>query len=98
MTEAFWDQYVWEAWALITPEWLGTAHKSPTGLDLYGLGEELHALTGDPNPFPKPPPAPPVVGPDETLRAALTAWLEHRHTSPVNSALVGPARDWLAQS
>lgn len=51
MTQAFWDHYVFEAWVVITPEWLNAQGQSPTGLDLYGLGEQLQDLTGEPNPF-----------------------------------------------
>jgi hypothetical protein len=99
MTDAFWEQYVWEAWALITPEWLDkTSGHSPGGLDLYGLGEELERLTGERNPFPKPPPppAPPTDNAEAVLRQALTAWLARRHTSPGNKALEEPARRWLS--
>lgn len=51
MTQAFWDKYVFEAWVVITPEWLSAAGTSPTGLDLHALGEQLSELTGEPNPF-----------------------------------------------
>jgi hypothetical protein len=51
MTQAFWDNYVFECWVVITPEWLSAQGLSPTGLDLYGLGQELQELTGEPNPF-----------------------------------------------
>lgn len=58
MTQAFFDKYVEEAWAVVTPEWFNTEGTDPTGLDLYGLGQELENLTGEPNPFPAPQPAP----------------------------------------
>jgi hypothetical protein len=51
MTQAFWDTYVFEAWVVITPEWLSATGFSPTGLDLHALGEELAVLTGGTNPF-----------------------------------------------
>jgi len=51
MTQAFWDKYVFEAWVVITPEWLSAEGTSPTGLDLHELGEELAELTGGDNPF-----------------------------------------------
>lgn len=58
MTDAFWDRYVEEAWVVVAPEWLSAAGTDPLGVDLHGLGEQLHGLTGDPNPFPAPGPAP----------------------------------------
>jgi hypothetical protein len=59
MTQAFWDKYVFEAWVVITSEWLSAQGFSPTGLDLHGLGQELSELTGEPNPFlPAPSPTP----------------------------------------
>ena len=58
MTDAFWDRYVEEAWVVVAPEWLSAAGTDPLGVDLHGLGEQLHALTGDPNPFPANPPDP----------------------------------------
>jgi hypothetical protein len=96
MTEAFWKQYVWEAWALITPEWVDLAGHSPGGLDLYGLGEALEALTGENNPFPKPKPAPLPPDPGDALASALDEWLRYRHTRPANLTLEEPARRWLA--
>jgi hypothetical protein len=58
MTEAFWERYVEESWAVILPEWLNANGTSPTGLDLYGLGADLAQLTGGDNPFPEPEPEP----------------------------------------
>lgn len=55
MTQSFWDHYVEEAWVVITPEWFNTQGQSPTGLDLYALGQEYAELTGEPNPFPPAP-------------------------------------------
>jgi hypothetical protein len=60
MTYAFWNKYVTEAWALVDQEWVNNS----TGLDpekvnLYTLGQEFAALTGQPNPFPNPVPVPP---------------------------------------
>ena len=51
-----------EAWVVISPDWLtstGYTIAAAGGLDLYGLGQDFTALTGQPNPFPVPP-APPV--------------------------------------
>jgi hypothetical protein len=58
MNEAFRRKYVGEGWIVITEDWLDANGHSPTGLDLYGLGQALSALTGDPNPIPKPQPQP----------------------------------------
>lgn len=55
MTQAFWDKYVFEAWVVITPEWISANGTSPSGFDLHGLGEELANLTGGTNPFPLAP-------------------------------------------
>jgi hypothetical protein len=65
MTKAFWSRYVDECWAVILPEWVNAVGATPTGLDLYSLGEDFASLTGEPNPFPAPaPPPPPPPGPD----------------------------------
>jgi hypothetical protein len=58
MTEAFRKKYAAEGWIVITREWLDAKGKSPTGLDLYGLGQALSVMTGDPNPIPAPQPQP----------------------------------------
>jgi hypothetical protein len=69
MTQEFWDEYVEEAWVVITPEWLNANGTSPEGLDLYALGEDLAALTGQPNPFGPQPPSP------QSLLQRLWRWL-----------------------
>lgn len=86
MTWSVFRHVVDEAWVAILPEWLDANGTDPLGVNLYGLGEELHALTGDPNPFPAPAPTPippgpaPAPGPDADpndveLAAALKKWL-----------------------
>lgn len=81
MTQAFWDKYVEEAWIVVTPEWLNANGDSPTGLNLYALGEDLAALTGGENPFqpgPAPQPTPtPVEDADQVLQDYLTNWFSH---------------------
>jgi len=57
-TWQWWWARVEEAWLVIQPEWLAASGDSPSGFDLYQLGQAMHALTGDPNPFPPPAPAP----------------------------------------
>ena len=54
MTQRFWDEYVEEAWVVITPEWLSANGTSPGGLDLTALGKDLADLTGEPDPFQVP--------------------------------------------
>lgn len=58
MSQAFWNAYVEEAWIVITKDWLNANGLSPEGVDLYGLGQEFTARTGQPNPFPAPSPTP----------------------------------------
>lgn len=102
MTQAFWDKYVDECWVAISPEWLDAAGHSPGGLDLYGLGEDLAALTGGPNPFPSPspsptpePPAPAVDPADRALAATLGSWLSEHHTGD-NRRAATAVRTWMA--
>lgn len=51
VTLAFWQKYMDEAWVVITKEWFNSKGKDPLGVDFVGLGAELSALTGEPNPF-----------------------------------------------
>lgn len=103
MTQAFWDKYVEEAWIVITPEWLSAAGQSPTGLDLYGLGQQLSVLTGDANPFPAPTPQPPEPTPtpaptpgdaDQTLASFLSGFLS-THSLPNHPHLEDALKSWL---
>ncbi|MGH3498432.1 MAG: hypothetical protein ACRDP1_13305 [Nocardioidaceae bacterium] len=79
MSQAFFDDYVDEAWAVVSADWLDKMGATPEGVDLAGLGEDFAALTGKPNPFPAPTPTPaPQPGPvdaDSALAAAATGWL-----------------------
>jgi hypothetical protein len=80
MTAAFWRHFVEEGWIVITSDWLDANGSSPSGYNLYQLGEDLAALTGGPNPFPQPQPQPvPVPGPAVDAHAlaayrAMQAW------------------------
>jgi len=65
MSQAFFDRYVDECWAVIVPEWVAANGTSPSGLDLHGLGEDFATLTGQPNPFPAPAPDPAPAPPPE---------------------------------
>jgi len=100
MTQAFWDRYVSEAWVAIAPEWLDATGHNPKGLDLYGLGEDLAALTGGPNPFPKPVPTPtpvpvpPVADADHVFAQVLQGWVNTRRYG-ANRAVQQAAKRWL---
>lgn len=59
-TYAWWNNYVEEAWAVISADWADQgAGPDPEGVDLHALGEEFAQLTGQANPFPSPSPTPP---------------------------------------
>lgn len=87
MSWSVWRRTVDEAWIAVVPEWVNdTTNLSPLGVDLYGLGEAMAALTGDANPFrpdptPQPVPPGPVPRPDEAdvaLAHAMKTWLTTR--------------------
>ena len=40
----FWQQWVTEAYAIVTPDWIKASGVSPSGLDLNGLIEDLSAV------------------------------------------------------
>lgn len=82
-TWRWWNARVDEAWLAILPEWLSAQGQSPSGFDLHGLGQEMHDLTGDPNPFPPAPvpPAPPG-DPDQALWQTAGPWAARTRTRP----------------
>lgn len=88
MTEAFWKKYVEECWVAIAPEWVESGGNSPSGLDLYGLGEDFAQATNTPNPFPPAPVIPPSSPPTRTDHT-MTAVQDH-----INAAVtaLGDAR------
>src|SRR6185312_7193466 len=102
MTQAFWDRYVDEAWVAISPEWVDEHGYSPEGVNLYGLGERLHQLTGEPNPFPRPDdPTPPPIDPadpglvaDRELATAVRPWVTQRHVGE-NAKAAKSVAVWL---
>lgn len=95
MTTAFAERYLEEAWVVITPEWLSAAGTSPSGLDLYGLGEDYAALTGSANPFPRPATGGTV---DAQLAAALrrNGWVDKPHAG-TPGRVADAARAWLKE-
>lgn len=106
MTPGFADKYLDEAWVAITAEWLNAVEQSPEGLDLHSLGEALHQLTGEPNPFPVNPPQPPQppqpplppyppADADESFAAVLRPWLTKHHLG-ANKAIADAAKSWLS--
>lgn len=106
LTLEWWAKYVEECWAAITPEWLDANGRSPAGLDLYGLGEAVAALTGEPNPFPapspipsprppEPTPGPPAVDPDEALAVTAREYVQRYHTG-LNRQMARSLATWLA--
>lgn len=87
MSWGVWRRTVDEAWIAVLPEWINdTTNLSPLGVDLYGLGEAMSALTGDANPFrpdpaPRPVPPGPVPRPDAAdvaLAHSMKTWLAAR--------------------
>jgi len=92
-----------EAWVAVLPEWFDAAGHDPEGIDLHGLGEAFHELTGEANPFPGPgpapvppqPPGPPVVTADEALAAVAHQWVTHHHTG-TNRRMADALKAWLA--
>lgn len=92
MTNLFADTYIDEIWAVITPEWYAANGHTPTGLDLYGLGQDLHEITGEPNPFPPQPPQP--ADPDHAFAAVLHGWVDHPHVAG-NAKVARAAKAWL---
>jgi len=73
ISDPWWKTYVEEAWVVITPEWLEASGRTPTGLNLQGLGMSFAALTNQPNPFPASTPLTlaPTVMPNQTLVSKL---------------------------
>jgi hypothetical protein len=108
MTWACFAKVVEEGWVAILPEWFSAAGQDPDGVDLYGLGEEMSSLTGDPNPFPAPSPGPtpqpvptptpvppPVGDADGTLAATARGWVSEHHAGG-NKTMATALKTWLA--
>lgn len=59
MTWKFFQKYFEEAWVIVTPDMINPkTGKDVAGYDLYTLGEDFAALTGEANPIPAPQPQP----------------------------------------
>jgi hypothetical protein len=59
MSWAFWAEYVEEAWAIVSADWVSAmSGQDPDGVNKETLGAEFAAVTGKPNPFPAPSPGP----------------------------------------
>ena len=52
MTQAFWDEYVAEAWIVVTKDWINARGQTPNSVDTQALGQIYTELTGEPSPFP----------------------------------------------
>jgi hypothetical protein len=80
MTWQFFQTYFDEAWVIVTPDMIDPATgKDIAGFDLYALGQDFAAVTGETNPVPQPKPTPTPVptGPtaaDKALAAAFDTW------------------------
>jgi hypothetical protein len=95
MTTAFWRYYVDEAWVVVDELWVDLDHDGRGPVDLYSLGQEFSALTGEDNPLPPGgnPPAPDV---DNELYVAAVEWLRHRwHLGTANGKLKRPLSAWV---
>ncbi|HWB38578.1 MAG TPA: hypothetical protein VHA75_21370 [Rugosimonospora sp.] len=77
MSWSVWRRTVDEAWIAVVPEWVNDqSGLSPLGVDLYGLGEAMAALTGDANPFlPAPPRSPSLLDRLLDLMRQMWRWL-----------------------
>jgi hypothetical protein len=80
MTWAWWDRYVEEAYAVLSPDWLSKAGLAPNTFDAAALERDLAALGAGgalvgptPGPAPTPPPAPGPGGASFQVSAAVAA-------------------------
>lgn len=86
VTHAFLAKYLEEAWVVITQDWIEKNGSSPAGLDLYGLGQDFAALTGEPNPIPAPAPTPAPTPPPTPTPAP----------SPLDAVIASMRKAWAA--
>lgn len=109
MSQAFFDQYVDEAWVIISPDFFDANGQAPSGVDMAALGEQFTALTGEPSPFPSPTPEPvpaptPAPSPEPTPEPTPTPGVEAElktglsrflKTKSVPSYLRVVAQEWV---
>lgn len=94
MDWGFWEKYVDEAWVKIpSVDWFNLTGKSPSGLDLCGLGAEFSALTGENNPFPAPTPVPDPPAPQPTPDPGPVT----DTPSPADIVLYNHVKGWIHQ-
>lgn len=98
MTLNFWRAYVDEAWLVLDDEMADrlTGRTGFAGVDLYALGQDFAALTGEPNPIPVPPtPAPEAKDPrDVQLERDTREWRNARHSGANRRAALAVS-DWV---
>lgn len=105
LDDPWWNAFVEECWAVITPEWVAATGLTPSGLDLQGLGQDFASLTGEPSPFqpgpgpaptPTPTPVPPVADPDQALAEVAVPWVAEHHWGHTHRMAVALS-EWLAE-
>ena len=94
MTQAFWDEYVEEAWVVVTDEWINTNGTNPDGIDMASLGEAFTQITGEANPFPSPTPAP---TPEPVPTPAPVPEPTPAPVDDVDAKFIEAAERWLAR-
>lgn len=92
MTSAFWDRYVEEVYAVLSPDWVAANRADPQGFDLVQLQADLVAIGANrpnPSPTPTPTPVPPApVPPAPPAPVPPAAGLTVTFTDPVLSAKI----------
>lgn len=102
LTYAFWKEYVIEAWAQISPDWISqSTGKTPTGIDTVALGKRFSELTGQPDPFNAAPSRSghgSLVDIIAAVIAAIAAFFGRGAIAEIGSALTGVWRNYPAVS
>lgn len=65
VTPAFLAAYMDEAYAVLSPDWIGPAGQAPDGFDMAQLQADLAQITSPPAPAPPPDPTPPPTPPPD---------------------------------
>lgn len=63
LDQSWWNQYVEEAWVVVTQDWIAANGRTPAGEAVAALGADFTRLTGEASPFPPPAPTPQPVPP-----------------------------------